>query len=33
MRRIAGEKIVEHQTWWDKASLMQQIEEKSGAMQ
>jgi predicted ester cyclase len=23
--RIAGEKIVEHKTWWDKAGLMEQI--------
>jgi len=23
--RIAGEKIVEHQTWWDKAALMEQL--------
>ena len=25
LARISGDKIVEHQTWWDKASLMEQI--------
>jgi predicted ester cyclase len=24
--RIAGDKIIEHHTWWDKASLIEQIE-------
>jgi predicted ester cyclase len=24
--RIAGEKIIEHYTWWDKAGLMEQIQ-------
>jgi len=24
--RIAGDRIVEHQTWWDKAGLIEQIE-------
>jgi predicted ester cyclase len=24
--RIAGGKIVEHQTWWDKAALIEQLE-------
>jgi predicted ester cyclase len=28
LARIAGERIVEHQTWWDKAGLMQQLESK-----
>jgi predicted ester cyclase len=26
LARIAGDKIIEHQTWWDKAGLMEQIE-------
>jgi len=26
--RIADNKIVEHHTWWDKASLIEQIEER-----
>lgn len=26
LARIAGDKIVEHHTWWDKAGLMEQIE-------
>ena len=25
LARIAGDKIVEHQTWWDKAALIEQI--------
>ena len=25
--RIAGHKIIEHQTWWDKAGLIEQMEE------
>ena len=25
LARIAGDKIIEHHTWWDKASLMEQI--------
>lgn len=25
LARIAGEKIIEHQTWWDKAGLMEQV--------
>jgi predicted ester cyclase len=25
LARIAGDKIVEHQTWWDKAGLIEQI--------
>ena len=25
LAHIAGDKIVEHQTWWDKAGLMEQI--------
>jgi predicted ester cyclase len=25
LARIAGDKIVEHHTWWDKAGLMEQI--------
>jgi predicted ester cyclase len=25
LARIGGDKIVEHQTWWDKVSLMEQI--------
>jgi predicted ester cyclase len=25
LARIEGEKIIEHQTWWDKAGLMQQL--------
>jgi len=25
LARIAGDKIVEHQTWWDKAALMEQL--------
>jgi predicted ester cyclase len=24
--RIAGDKIVEHYTWWDKATLIEQLE-------
>jgi predicted ester cyclase len=27
LARIAGDKIVEHQTWWDEAGLMEQIAE------
>jgi predicted ester cyclase len=27
LARFAGDKIVEHQTWWDKAGLMEQIAE------
>jgi predicted ester cyclase len=26
LARIAGDKIVEHQTWWDKAALIEQVE-------
>src|SRR5688500_3484081 len=26
LARIEGDKIIEHQTWWDKAGLMEQIE-------
>jgi len=26
LARIAGDKIIEHHTWWDKASLIEQIE-------
>jgi predicted ester cyclase len=26
LARIAGDKIVEHQTWWDKAALIEQLE-------
>lgn len=26
LARIAGDKIVEHHTWWDKAGLIEQIE-------
>jgi predicted ester cyclase len=26
LARIAGDKIIEHQTWWDKAGLMGQIQ-------
>ena len=26
LARIAGDKIIEHHTWWDKASLMGQVE-------
>jgi predicted ester cyclase len=26
LARIAGDKIVEHHTWWDKAGLMEQIQ-------
>ena len=26
LARIAGDKIVEHHTWWDKAGLMEQID-------
>lgn len=25
LARIAGDKIVEHQTWWDKANLIEQL--------
>ncbi len=25
LARIAGDRIIEHQTWWDKASLMEQV--------
>ena len=28
LARIAGDKIVEHQTWWDKAGLMEQLGDK-----
>lgn len=28
--RIAENKIVEHQTWWDKASLIEQVQSKGG---
>jgi predicted ester cyclase len=27
LARIAGDKIIEHHTWWDKADLMEQIRE------
>jgi predicted ester cyclase len=27
LARLAGDKIIEHSTWWDKASLMEQISE------
>jgi predicted ester cyclase len=26
LARVEGDKIIEHQTWWDKAGLMEQIE-------
>ena len=26
LARIAGDKIVEHQTWWDRAALIEQLE-------
>ena len=28
LARIAGDKIVEHHTWWDKAALIEQLEDK-----
>jgi predicted ester cyclase len=26
LARIAGDKVIEHQTWWDKAGLIEQVE-------
>ena len=26
LARIAGDKIIEHETWWDKAGLMEQLD-------
>ena len=28
LARVAGDKIIEHHTWWDKASLMEQVSGK-----
>ena len=28
LARVAGDKIIEHYTWWDKASLMEQVSGK-----
>ena len=27
LARIAGDKIIEHHTWWDKAALLEQLEQ------
>ena len=29
LARVEGGKIIEHQTWWDKAGLMEQVREES----